>query len=98
MDTLLALDANSPKSHIFNIASGQGHTYLEMARWVEEIIPGPKISVGPGLIKFFENLDAPQKGALDIRRAETELGYKPRYGLFDGLKKYADQIKTMGID
>jgi UDP-glucose 4-epimerase len=95
---LLAFDAKTPKSRIFNIASGQGHTYSEMARWVEEIIPGPKISVGPGLIKFSEDLNAPQKGALDIKRAETELGYKPRYGLFEGLKKYADQLKTMRID
>lgn len=69
-----------------------------MAHWVEEIIPGPKIKLGPGLIKCSENLDAPQKGALDIRRAETELGDKPRYGLFAGLKKYVDQHKTMGID
>ena len=94
---LLAFDAATPKSRIFNIASGQGHTYLEMARWVEEIIPGPKISVGPGLMKFSEDLDAPQKGALDIKRARTELGYKPRYGLFEGLKKYAAQLKTMEI-
>ncbi len=95
---LLAFDAIAPKSRIFNIASGQGHTYLEMARWVEEIIPGSKISVGPGLIKFSESLDAPQKGALDIKRAQTELGYKPQYGLFEGLKKYADQLKTMGMN
>jgi nucleoside-diphosphate-sugar epimerase len=94
---LLAFDANKPKSRIFNIASGHGHTYLEMAHWVEEIIPGPKISVGPGLIKFSEDLDAPQKGALDIKRAEIELGYKPQYGLFEGLKKYAGQLKTMGV-
>ncbi len=93
---LLAFDARKPKSRIFNIASGQGHTYLEMARWVEEIIPGPRISVGPGRMKFTEELDAPQKGALDIKRAATELGYKPRYDLFEGLQKYADQLKTMG--
>ena len=95
---LLAFDASAPKSRIFNIASGQGHTYLEMARWVEEIIPGSKISVGPGLIKFSENLDAPQKGALDIKRARIELGYMPQYGLFEGLKTYADQLKTMVIN
>jgi UDP-glucose 4-epimerase len=94
---LLAFDAIAPQSRIFNIASGQGHTYLEMARWVEEIIPGPEIRVGPGLLKFSENLDAPQKGALDIKRAQTELGYKPQYGLFEGLKKYANQLKTIGI-
>jgi nucleoside-diphosphate-sugar epimerase len=94
---LMAFDAIAPQSRIYNIASGEGHTYLEMARYVEEIIPGSKISVGPGLIKFSDNLDAPQKGALDIRRAQKELGYKPRYGLFEGLKKYTDQLKTMGI-
>ena len=94
---LLAFDAISPKSRIFNIASGQGHSYLEMARWVEKIIPGPKIKVGPGLIKFSENLDAPQKGALDIKRAQTELGYKPLFSLFEGLKKYTDQLQAMEI-
>ena len=96
--TLLAFDVKAPKHRVFNIASGEGHTYREMVRMIQKIIPGSNISVGPGLIMQSEDLNAPQKGALDIRRAATELGYRPRYGLFEGLKQYVAQLKDKGID
>jgi nucleoside-diphosphate-sugar epimerase len=93
---LLAFDMKETKSRIFNIASGKGHTLKELARMVEEIIPGPNVTVGPGLLKYAERVDAPQKGALDIRRAQSELGYQPQYNLFEGLKKYADSLRKDG--
>ena len=89
---LRALDVKEPQNRVFNIASGEAHTYREMARMVEEIIPGPKITVGPGLLKYAENIDAPQKGALDIQRARTELGYQPKYNLYEGLKQYVARV------
>jgi nucleoside-diphosphate-sugar epimerase len=96
--TLLAFDVQSPKHRVFNIASGEGHTYREMIRMIEEIIPGSDITVGSGLIRQSEDRDAPQKGALDIERARTELGYQPKYGLFEGLKQYVVQLNAKGVD
>ncbi len=90
---LLAFEAREPQSRIFHIASGQAHTFREMAQMVAEIIPGADITVGAGLIKYSPEVSAPQKGALNIDRARKELGYQPRYMLFEGLKKYTDFLR-----
>ena len=91
---LLAFDERNSKSRIFNIASGRAYTFKEMARMVEEIIPGPKITVGPGLLKYYETVEGPQKGALNIQRAQSELGYQPQYDLFKGLIKYVESLRA----
>jgi len=90
---LLAFDVKEPKNRIFNVASGKSYTFKEMAEMVEKIVPGAKISVGPGLLTYADGVSAPQKGALSIRRAQSELGYQPKYDLFEGLKKYADSLR-----
>ena len=94
---LLALDAKAPESRVFHIASGKAYTYEEMARMVERIIPGPKISVGPGLLRQSATVEGQQKGALDIRRAQSQLGYQPKYDLYDGLVKYTQALKSKGF-
>ncbi len=91
---LLAFDKRNLKSRVFNIASGKAHTFKEMAQMVEEIIPGPKITVGPGLLKYDEAVEGPQKGALNIQRAQAELGFQPQYDLFRGLAKYVESLRT----
>ena len=91
---LLAFDVKNPKSRVFNIASGKAYTFSQMARMVEEIVPGPKISVGPGLMKYSETVEGPQKGALNIQRAQSELGYQPQYDLFKGLIKYVESLRA----
>ena len=93
---LFAFDVKDPKNRIFNISSGKAYTFQEMARMVERIIPGAKITVRPGLLKYADGVDAPQKGALSIRRAQSELGYQPQHDLFEGLKKYADSMRHEG--
>jgi len=94
---LLAFDVKEPKSRVFNIASGKAYTFKEMAQMVRKIIPGAKITVGPGLLRYADGVDAPQKGALSIQRAQSELGYQPQYDLFEGLKKYADSLREEGM-
>jgi nucleoside-diphosphate-sugar epimerase len=86
-----------PKNRIFNVASGKSYTFKEMAEMVEKIVPGAKISVGPGLLAYAKGVSAPQKGALSIERARSELGYQPQYDLFEGLKKYADSLREEGM-
>jgi UDP-glucose 4-epimerase len=90
---LLAFEIEKPKSRVFNIASGKAHTFKEMADMIGVIIPGAKIMVGPGLMRYSADVFAPQKGALNIQRAKSELGYAPQYDLFEGLKKYTEFLK-----
>jgi nucleoside-diphosphate-sugar epimerase len=95
---LLAFDVKAPQHRVFNIASGEANTYGEMIRMIQDIIPGSRITLGPGLMKHTDHLNAPQKGALDITRAKADLGYRPKYGLFEGLKRYASLLKAKTVD
>jgi len=90
---LLAFDVKNPKHRVFNISSGRAYTFKEMAQMVIQIIPSAKITVGPGLLPYFEGVEGPQKGALNIHRAQSELGYQPHYDLFEGLKRYVNSIR-----
>jgi nucleoside-diphosphate-sugar epimerase len=65
---------------------------------VREIISGSKIAVVLGLLRYADGVGGcPAKGALSIQRAQSELGYHPRYDLFEGLRKYADSLRREGI-
>ncbi len=87
---LLALDHASHPYDVYNIASGKGRTLAEMVALVKELIPGAELSVGPGPYWYDERLVAPPKGALDVTRARTTLGYQPRYDLRRGLQAYIE--------
>jgi len=82
---LLALDHPSHPYDVYNIASGQSWSTAEMVAMVRELIPGADLSVGPGPHRFTDEMVAPKKGALDITRARTVLGYQPKYDLRQGL-------------
>ncbi len=82
---LLALDHPSHPYDVYNIGSGQSWTTTEMVGIVRELVPGADLSVGPGSHWFTDQMAAPKKGALDITRARTVLGYQPRYDLRQGL-------------
>lgn len=82
---LLALDHPSHPYDVYNIGSGQSWSTAEMVAMVRELIPGADLSVGPGPHRFTDEMVAPKKGALDIARARTVLGYQPKYDLRQGL-------------
>ncbi len=82
---LLALDHPSHPYDAYNVASGQSWTTAELAAFIRELIPGADLTVGPGPHRFTEKMQAPKKGALDITRARTVLGYQPKYDLRRGL-------------
>jgi nucleoside-diphosphate-sugar epimerase len=82
---LLALDHATHPYDIYNIGSGQAWTTAELVSLVRELIPGADISVGPGQHRFTDEMVAPTKGALDVTRAGTVLGYRPQFDLRRGL-------------
>ncbi|RMF87096.1 MAG: SDR family NAD(P)-dependent oxidoreductase [Nitrospinota bacterium] len=87
---LLALDHPSHPYDAYNIASGEAWSVAEMVALIRELIPGADLSVGPGTLWYNDQLPVPRKGALDITRARTVLGYEPRYPLPEGLAAYIE--------
>ena len=85
---LLALDHASHPFDVYNIASGASRTIAEMVALVKELIPEADLSVGPGPLWYDDRLVVPPKGALDLTRAGTVLGYRPKYDLRQGLAQY----------
>lgn len=84
---LLALDKPTHRFDAYNIATGTAPTLRDTADAVNRAIPGAKITVGDtGPYHHGGRVLTAAKGALDIRRAEAELGYRPRYDLQQGIE------------
>lgn len=85
---LLALDRRAHPYDVYNVASGEARSTAEMVAILKELIPGADLAVGPGPHWYTDQLEAPPKGALDLTRARTVLGYAPKYDLRSGLAAY----------
>ncbi|WP_424627770.1 NAD-dependent epimerase/dehydratase family protein [Bradyrhizobium sp. SYSU BS000235] len=84
---LLALDKPKHTYDAYNIATGVAPTLRDTAEAVNRAIPGAKITVGDsGPYHHGGKVLSAVKGALDISRARTELGYEPRYDLQRGIE------------
>ena len=91
--TGFVLAATSPQAEdeTFNITRGEGRSIKEFAQILSELVPGvTMIEQPPDEIR-------PSRGALDISKARTLLGYQPKYSLEEGLKLYVDFLKESGI-
>jgi UDP-glucose 4-epimerase len=83
---LLALDKPVHKFDSYNIATGQAPTIAEVAAIVREAVPGAQVSArSDGPYRHGGRWLCARKGALDIRRAQAELGYSPRYDIRAGI-------------
>ena len=79
----LAIEADAPRSRVFNVSAGEIHTLEQVAAEVSRQVGGLAVS-------FDESHDLPnyRVGKLSIDRAETELGYKPEFSLAAGIRSY----------
>lgn len=79
----LAIEADAPRSRVFNVSAGEIHTLEQVAAEVSRQVGGLAVS-------FDESHDLPnyRVGKLSIDRAETELGYKPEFSLATGIRSY----------
>lgn len=74
---------------IYNIATGQATSVGEVIDISKRFTHYPiEIEIGPG--GLMERAEA-----LDISRAQRDLGYEVQFSLEEGVKKYADWIKNM---
>ncbi len=90
---LSALDHPRHKHDAYNIGSGSAVTITQLAAIVSELVPGARLSVGPGRYRHDDLVEVVNKGALDISRAEKEFGWKPRFDIRTGLAAYIDAMR-----
>jgi nucleoside-diphosphate-sugar epimerase len=87
----LALTVRPVRSRIFNITSGALRRRGEVAEIVRRLVPGARISVGPGVPQGTK-----MRGPSDLTRARTELGYEPRFTLEAGLADWLAHTRASG--
>ena len=85
---LVALDHAQHAYDAYNVASGTAATVAQIVSIIRDLVPGAQLSVGPGAYRHGDRVEAVRKGALDVRRAAAELGWKPRYDIRTGLAAY----------
>lgn len=91
---LLALDKPEHPFDAYNISSGQATSVREMVEIIKSLVPGADLSVGPGNYTYGGIVPMVKKGALDISRARTVLGYKPRFDLRAGMADYLREARA----
>ncbi|HTR18379.1 MAG TPA: GDP-mannose 4,6-dehydratase [Candidatus Paceibacterota bacterium] len=80
----------SPKAlnQTFNITRGEGRSLKELADIIK------RLSKKKVVIKSAPaDVHRPERGALSIEKAKKLLGYKPKYSLEEGMKKYYEFVK-----
>ncbi len=84
---LLALDASGLRQSAYTITSGDHRTLGEVAGIVRKVLPSVEITMEPGR----DPIDDVQ-ARFDISAAQSDLGYKPRIALEDGIRSYAEWL------
>ncbi|MEX2649726.1 MAG: NAD(P)-dependent oxidoreductase [Alphaproteobacteria bacterium] len=78
----LAFHGGADSSETFNLTYGDARTIAELARIVCEVVPGARVEECP------RAEDKPVRGTLATRRAEEVLGFKARWPLEEGYRRY----------
>ncbi|MFA5157476.1 MAG: NAD-dependent epimerase/dehydratase family protein [Candidatus Omnitrophota bacterium] len=79
------------KGEVINIGSGRQHTVGEV---VEEIVRQMHVRIKPLWHRRENPKPEPESWQADISKAKRLLGWKPEYGLREGLEKYIDWFKS----
>ena len=85
---LRALDHPKHNYDVYNIASGQGVSDRELVQHIKALLPDADITIGQGRREFAPGIRIPMKGALSFARAQSELGYAPKFDIRRGLAAY----------
>jgi len=80
----LALHGGPTASDTFNLTYGNARSILELANTIKEIIPNVTFECRP------KAEDKPKRGTLKMDKAEDRLGFKPKWPLEKGYKKYCE--------
>ena len=88
---VLAANSDQAVNQTFNMTRGEGRKIRELAEIIADLVPGTEM--------YIEEVDVyrPNRGALDITKARTLLGYNPEYSLEEGMKEYLEFVKSVGV-
>lgn len=84
--------AESPRHDLYNIGLGRHHTFSDVARALEKLSPGAKVTLSSdvaAITKTEYDIDA----SLDNGRIREEFGYVPEYDLEKGVTALAAWIR-----
>ena len=84
----LAATADLPARAVYNIAYGRSITFDELVETARKIFPALEVEIIPG------TPPVSRSQALDVNRAERELGWTPEYTLEAGFADYAADLRT----
>lgn len=87
---MAALEAPDPHQRVYNISGGERHSLASVAALVRARFPHSRIDLGPGGIPGME-----RQGPLDIRAADRDLDYRPRWGLARGIDDTVDWLLSI---
>jgi UDP-glucose 4-epimerase len=85
-----ALDHPKHRFDVYHVASGRAVSLSRIVDIVRDLVPEAELSIGPGNYKFVDGTETVRKGALSIRRAESEFGYRVVYPIEAGLRAYVE--------
>jgi nucleoside-diphosphate-sugar epimerase len=78
-----------PLEHrVFNITGGVLRRRREVVETVRRLVPTARLRVGPGIAP-----GAHVRGPSSLARAERELGYRPRFGLEEGMADWLEWLR-----
>lgn len=89
-----ALDKPRHRFDVYHVATGEAPSLTEIVAMIRDLVPAADLAIGPGGYRFVDGTEAVRKGALDITRARTELGYAPRYPIRQGLAAYIEATRA----
>ena len=78
----------------YNVGSGVAVTVSELIAIVCELVPGARLSVGPGPYRHGDRIEIVRKGALDVNRAAAEFGWRPRFDIRAGLAAFVNAVQN----
>jgi UDP-glucose 4-epimerase len=87
----LAATHKNAINNTFNITRGEGRSIKELAEVLDLYLDGVETR------ETEPRMARPERGALDISKAQEELGYEPQYALEDGMEQYVEFVKEMDV-
>ena len=87
---ILVAHSKNAANEVFNITCGEGRSLKELADILKQYFPDLRMRIEESSQVF-----RPKRGALDITRARTLLGYNPRYSLEEGIREYMEYAQCV---